>query len=327
VRRALYALVLAFAAVGAWTTVQAVRRAREAKSPQSLYLAGASALYRGRFRGAVALLTDVLRAEPRNARAYYFRGLALRELRSLPSAVDDLTKALSLDPTLAGAYYERALAREDLGDVLSALSDVEFLLAAHPDRVELRSMRARLLRGIGRNYEAEEELDKALQSRPGSYFTLVDRAALRRARSDTAGSVADCAAAIALDPGLAPAYIGRAETLSDAGRSRFEEAIADQTKAIALLGQLANLRFSPHVWGSAVGLATAAHLVASLTPAPHTDNVPWPTLVEHDVGPNPLRTELLEKGLTLIDGELVVPEGPGLGVSLDEAAVKRYRVL
>jgi D-galactarolactone cycloisomerase len=101
----------------------------------------------------------------------------------------------------------------------------------------------------------------------------------------------------------------------------------DQAKAIALLGQLANLRFSPHVWGTAVGLATAAHLVASLPPAPHTDNIVAPTLVEHDVGPNPLRTELLDEKMKLVDGELVVPEGPGLGITLDRAAVQRYRVI
>jgi D-galactarolactone cycloisomerase len=31
----------------------------------------------------------------------------------------------------------------------------------------------------------------------------------------------------------------------------------DQAKGIALLCQLHNVRFSPHVWGSAVGLAAA----------------------------------------------------------------------
>ena len=100
----------------------------------------------------------------------------------------------------------------------------------------------------------------------------------------------------------------------------------DQARAIATLAQLANVRLSPHVWGSAVGLAAAVHLVAGLPPAPHTDNVPWPSLVEYDVGPNALRDELLVEPLRLVDGALVVPDGPGLGIELDRSAVKRFRV-
>jgi D-galactarolactone cycloisomerase len=100
----------------------------------------------------------------------------------------------------------------------------------------------------------------------------------------------------------------------------------DQARAIATLAQLANVRLSPHVWGSAVGLAAAVHFVASLAPAPHTDNVPWPALVEYDVGPNALRDELLAEPIRFVDGDLLVPEGPGLGIRLDPSAVKRYRL-
>jgi D-galactarolactone cycloisomerase len=100
----------------------------------------------------------------------------------------------------------------------------------------------------------------------------------------------------------------------------------DQARAIALLAQLANLRISPHVWGSAVGLAAAVHFVASLPPAPHTDHVPWPTLVEYDVGPNALRDALLAEPIRFVDGDLLVPDGPGLGITLDPAALKRFRL-
>jgi D-galactarolactone cycloisomerase len=100
----------------------------------------------------------------------------------------------------------------------------------------------------------------------------------------------------------------------------------DQAKAIALLCQLHNVRFSPHVWGSAVGLAAAVHFVAALPGYPHTDNVPAPRLIEYDVGENPLRDELLTKPLRPVNGRLAVPEAPGLGIELDPDALKRYRV-
>jgi D-galactarolactone cycloisomerase len=98
----------------------------------------------------------------------------------------------------------------------------------------------------------------------------------------------------------------------------------DQAKGIALLCQLHNVRFSPHVWGSGVGLAAAVHLVAALPGYPHTDHVPAPCLIEYDVSDNPLRDEVLAKPLKPVNGRLAVPAGPGLGIELDRKAIKRF---
>jgi D-galactarolactone cycloisomerase len=99
----------------------------------------------------------------------------------------------------------------------------------------------------------------------------------------------------------------------------------DQAKGVALLCQLHNVRFSPHVWGSGVGLAAAVHFVAALPGYPHTDNVPAPCLIEYDVSDNPLRDEVLTKPLKPVNGRLAVPEAPGLGIELDPEAIKRFR--
>lgn len=95
---------------------------------------------------------------------------------------------------------------------------------------------------------------------------------------------------------------------------------------VALLARLHGVRLSPHVWGGAVGLAAACHWTASLPEYPHNGNVPYPVLVEYDVGENPLRDELLQEPVRLEAGHLVLPEGPGLGIRLDPDAVRRYRV-
>jgi D-galactarolactone cycloisomerase len=99
-----------------------------------------------------------------------------------------------------------------------------------------------------------------------------------------------------------------------------------QGRAIATLVQLHNLRLSPHVWGGAIGLAAAVHYMAALPATPHGDHDPAPWLLEHDVGENGLRDHLLAEPLVARQGAIAVPTGPGLGVALDPAALKRLRV-
>jgi len=100
----------------------------------------------------------------------------------------------------------------------------------------------------------------------------------------------------------------------------------DQAKAIAVLCQLHNVGMSPHVWGSPVGLAAALHFMAALPDFPHTDHLPYPRMVEYDVGLNPLRDDLLTHPLRPVNGHVTVPEGPGLGIELNPEAVERYRM-
>jgi D-galactarolactone cycloisomerase len=96
-----------------------------------------------------------------------------------------------------------------------------------------------------------------------------------------------------------------------------------QGRAIAMLAQLHNLRLSPHVWGGAIGLAAALHYMAALPATPHSDHDPAPWLLEHDVGENGLRDQLLTAPLRAEGGFIAVPTGPGLGIALDPEAVKR----
>jgi D-galactarolactone cycloisomerase len=99
-----------------------------------------------------------------------------------------------------------------------------------------------------------------------------------------------------------------------------------EARRIATLAQAHNLRVAPHVWGGAVGLATACHFIASLPAGPHTDHPPFPQMLEYDMSDNALRTELLKVPLRLDAGHILLPDGPGLGIEVDWRAVERYRV-
>ena len=93
---------------------------------------------------------------------------------------------------------------------------------------------------------------------------------------------------------------------------------------IGMLCAAEHLRISPHVWGTGIGLAVALHFLAALSSYPHNEHVPYKPLLEYDVGNNPLQNELFTQPLHYADGMLDVPTGPGLGITLDRSALKRF---
>ncbi len=99
-----------------------------------------------------------------------------------------------------------------------------------------------------------------------------------------------------------------------------------EARFIAKLATTENVCVRPHVWNSGIGVAAALHYAASIPKYPHAGSIPDPLLFEFDRSENPLRDELLETPLDPTGGELAVPEEPGLGVTVDEAAVERFRV-
>jgi L-alanine-DL-glutamate epimerase and related enzymes of enolase superfamily len=88
--------------------------------------------------------------------------------------------------------------------------------------------------------------------------------------------------------------------------------------AVAQAAHANGLRVALHFWGTPVALAASLHLAACL---PAGEDSP---LVELDCTPNPLREILREPWMELLEGTLAVPEGPGLGLRMDEQALIRF---
>lgn len=73
--------------------------------------------------------------------------------------------------------------------------------------------------------------------------------------------------------------------------------------------------YCPHFLGGAVGLLASAHLLAAAG---------GEGLLEMDVNPNPLRSDLLGPILPVADGTASLPEGPGLGAEPDPDLLARF---
>jgi D-galactarolactone cycloisomerase len=84
--------------------------------------------------------------------------------------------------------------------------------------------------------------------------------------------------------------------------------------AIGRMAEGFGARVATHTWSDAVALVANMHVVSAL---------PNGFSVEMDRTGNPFIDELLVTPLRIDDGELAVPEGPGLGIDVDATALAR----
>ncbi|MCW5850338.1 MAG: mandelate racemase/muconate lactonizing enzyme family protein [Anaerolineae bacterium] len=93
---------------------------------------------------------------------------------------------------------------------------------------------------------------------------------------------------------------------------------------IAELAKLYGLQTMPHCWAGAIVHASVLQVLA-LLPDASWSRAAEPPLLEMDVVPNPFREEMVTQPFRLVDGQVAIPTGPGLGIEVDEAVVNRYR--
>lgn len=88
-------------------------------------------------------------------------------------------------------------------------------------------------------------------------------------------------------------------------------------RKIVHMAERANRLVIPHSWCSDLLTAASLHLNAFQRRA---------VFVEFNTSQGPLSREMVRNSLRLEDGYLSVPEGPGLGVEINEETLDRYRV-
>jgi galactonate dehydratase len=89
-----------------------------------------------------------------------------------------------------------------------------------------------------------------------------------------------------------------------------------ETVAAGISSAMANMPFFLQMVGTGLTTTLALHLGAVLTHAQ------WPAITCHELYSHPLITQRPD----VVGGYARVPETPGLGVEIDEAAVAQYRV-
>jgi L-alanine-DL-glutamate epimerase-like enolase superfamily enzyme len=79
-------------------------------------------------------------------------------------------------------------------------------------------------------------------------------------------------------------------------------------------------RVVPHCWKTGIGIAASAHFASACPHAPYIEFLPA------ELAESPLRRELLNEELRVVDGVITLPDRPGLGIELNREALRKIRV-
>jgi L-alanine-DL-glutamate epimerase-like enolase superfamily enzyme len=90
-----------------------------------------------------------------------------------------------------------------------------------------------------------------------------------------------------------------------------------ECRRIAQLAADRGIPCIPHAWSTGLIKAASMHLIAAIPNAQY---------LEYALPDTPMNRDLFGMGVEVVDGLAQVPDGPGLGVTLDDSVVQAYRV-
>lgn len=96
-----------------------------------------------------------------------------------------------------------------------------------------------------------------------------------------------------------------------------------EMRRIADLAALHGVRLVPHVWGTAVQIAASLQWMAAMVPNPVRRDPVEPVL-EFDRTHNPFRQAIVTRPIEHEAGVVRIPDGPGLGIEIDRAALAEF---
>lgn len=136
-------------------------------------------------------------------------------------------------------------------------------------------------------------------------------------------AVAAQAVTLRIAAGEQAAGVAEFERLADEGRVDVLQPDLSRCGGLTVGRQIADLATrrqidcAPHAWLTDLLKATSLHLNAYLMHSLY---------LEYNVSSASLLNHLCQERIAMVDGFLPVPDGPGLGVRVDEGVVERYRV-
>ncbi len=192
-------------------------------------------LIAGESEGALAPLEKGLAITKDNfnsANAFFFRGIAYRNLDQPLVAIEEFDEALRLDPLHHLAYTQRGFTYWLLGQPQRTLADLDKAIKSYSEFAEGFSNRGFVYRELGDPQKAIKDLDRAITIQPEYPEAYNNRGLAYLDLGDYQQAVRDYGEAIRLSPTYGQAYVNRGAALVELGQP--ERAVSDAERAINL---------------------------------------------------------------------------------------------
>lgn len=119
-----------------------------------------------RYPEAMLLLRDVIKAQPNNAYAYFWLGVAFFETKQLVPARDAYRAAIRVSPSYLGARVSLSHVLRQLGDLQGALAQATEALRRFPKDGEAMHAAGLVNAAMGKRGAAKKQLQGFLDSKP-----------------------------------------------------------------------------------------------------------------------------------------------------------------
>ncbi len=192
---------------------------------------------KGDYKGAIAVLNQAIKINPKYAQAYIGRGIARNLLGDNQGAIADFNTAIKINPNDVYAYGSRGNARRQLGDLQGAIADFNSALKINPNLVDVYGMRGIARAQLGDNQGAIADFNSAIKINPNDANAYGNRGIARAQLGDKQGAIADFNSAIKINPNDAQAYSARGIARVQLGDH--QGAIADFNSALKIDPNLA----------------------------------------------------------------------------------------
>jgi tetratricopeptide (TPR) repeat protein len=212
------------------TAISPLIAAGENLTEDELWNRGDSKYTKGDFAGAIADFTKMIEINPKNARAYNYRGAAKTQYRKPPVKIPVSIPIIDAD----GNRVNTAIGISSSGDYEGAIVDYSQAIALNPKNSLYYDNRARAYNYKRRYKEAIADYSQAIKFRPKDTDLYLRRAYTYAAMGDESKSIIDFQNAESrMNPQNSSEYARRGE-IRYSNLKKYLEAANDYTKAIEL---------------------------------------------------------------------------------------------
>jgi len=181
-----------------------------AQSSAEFTLKGDELVDQGKYQEAITAYDQAIALEPKNARAWGGKGVALNQLGNYTEANEVLDEAVAISPAYAKAWYEKGNALYGLGRYDEAITAYDKALEISPEYAYLTYYgKANALSGMGNYTGAIPLYDKALSLEPRYPGPWTMKGNALAASGDKQGAIVAYDKALSLDPNYQLALKGR----------------------------------------------------------------------------------------------------------------------